>query len=217
MNRYKMHAALLAAVLCLSLLSGCIFRPTPPSEPDSAVGTPEPTATPLPTPEVLSVDVEQLLANMTPEEKVGQLFFVRPDALDPNQTTAQIDDSDAAGVTEMSVTIGNMLVRYPVGGVVLFDKNIRSPEQLTAFVDALQSASKTPLFIAVDEEGGIVTRLARNPNFELPGYESACCGEYGEHHRRLSQAVRHFHGLRPGGGREHQSGQPGDPFQSLLR
>ena len=181
MNRYKMHAALLAAVLCLSLLSGCIFRPTPPSEPDSAVGTPEPTATPLPTPEVLSVDVEQLLANMTPEEKVGQLFFVRPDALDPNQTTAQINDSDAAGVTEMSVTIGNMLVRYPVGGVVLFDKNIRSPEQLTAFVDALQSASKTPLFIAVDEEGGIVTRLARNPNFELPGYESAAAvGAAGE-------------------------------------
>ena len=181
MNRNRMRAALLAAALCLSLLCGCSSRPETPSDGGSAAFTPEPTATPLPTPVAVPVDVEQLLMNMTLEEKVGQLFFVRPDALDPNQTTAQIDDSGAAGVTEMSVTMGNMLVRYPVGGVVLFDKNIRSPQQLTAFIDALQAASKTPLFIAVDEEGGIVTRLAGNPAFELPGYESAAAvGAAGE-------------------------------------
>ena len=172
MHHKKIRVLVTAALILLLLLCACSTRPAE-SGYAGAAFTPEPTATPLPTPEVKPVDVEQLLKNMTPEEKAGQLFFVRPDALDPNQSTAQIDDSGAVGVTEMSVTLGNMLVRYPVGGVVLFEKNIRSPEQLSAFTAALQAASKTPLFIAVDEEGGQVVRLANKPAFGLPGYESA--------------------------------------------
>ena len=171
--RHKRTCGLVTALaLALSLHCGCGSRPPDSPAPD-AVYTPVPTATPLPTPEVIPVDVEQLLENMSLEEKVGQLFIVRPDALDPNQTSAQIDDSGAQGVSEMSVTIGNMLVRYPVGGVAIFGKNIRSPEQLAEMIDALQDASKTPLFIAVDEEGGAVARLANHPAFSLPRYESA--------------------------------------------
>ena len=177
---HKKIRVLLPALLLLLLLWGCSSRPQQ-EEFRGAAFTPEPTATPLPTPEVVPVDVEQLLANMTTEEKVGQLFFVRPDALDPNQTTAQIDDSGSPGVREMSVTIGNMLVRYPVGGVVIFDKNITSPEQLTSLIASLQAASKLPLFIAVDEEGGAVARLANHRAFDLPRYESAAAvGAAGE-------------------------------------
>ena len=39
---------------------------------------------------------------LTLEQKVGQLFIVRPDALDPSQELAQIDDADSAGVTELT-------------------------------------------------------------------------------------------------------------------
>ena len=39
-------------------------------------------------------------------------------------------------------------------------KNITDPEQLAQFNADLQAASRTPLFIAVDEEGGAVARLA---------------------------------------------------------
>jgi len=179
--RLKLRRALVRALILGALLCGCGVRPTGRQDPDLTPFTPQPTATPLPTPAAPSVDVDQLLANMTLEEKAGQLFIVRPDALDPNQTTAQIDDSQAAGVTEMSMTIGNMLVRYPVGGVALFDKNITSPQQLTGLIGDLQAASKTPLFIAVDEEGGTVARLANHPAFRLPRFESAAAvGATGE-------------------------------------
>ena len=139
----------------------------------TATATPHPTATPVPTSEARTVDVDELLANMTLEEKVGQLFFVRPDALDPAQSAARAADASAPGVREMTEALGNMLVRCPVGGVVIFSKNIASPAQLREFLSALQSASKTPLFIAVDEEGGAVSRLAGAPGFGLPRHESA--------------------------------------------
>jgi beta-N-acetylhexosaminidase len=57
---------------------------------------------------------------------------------------------------------------YGVGGVVLFDnnvdlevtdRNITGPTQLKKLTAALRLASATPLFIAVDQEGGIVARL----------------------------------------------------------
>lgn len=57
---------------------------------------------------------------------------------------------------------------HDIGGVVLFDnnvdlgvtnRNITAPAQLKALTDSLRSTSATPLFIAVDQEGGIVARL----------------------------------------------------------
>jgi beta-N-acetylhexosaminidase len=57
---------------------------------------------------------------------------------------------------------------YGIGGVVLFDnnvdkgvtdRNITAPAQLKALTVALQSYAETPIFIAVDEEGGTVSRL----------------------------------------------------------
>lgn len=43
---------------------------------------------------------------------------------------------------------------YPAGGVVLFGKNLSSPQQLTAFLSAMQRASALPLLTGIDEEGG---------------------------------------------------------------
>ena len=113
------------------------------------------------------------LSGMTLREKVGQLFIVRPDALDPAQTQDRIDDADAAGVTALTDAMRETLETYPVGGVVLFGKNIESPAQLAAFTADLQEAGRLPMFIAVDEEGGAVARLANSPALSLPQYESA--------------------------------------------
>ena len=61
-----------------------------------------------------------------------------------------------------------------LGGVVLFDydvptksplRNVESPAQVTALVKSLQSASATPLLIAIDYEGGIITRLKEKHSF----------------------------------------------------
>lgn len=61
-----------------------------------------------------------------------------------------------------------------LGGVVLFDydlarksyvRNIESPPQVKTLVRALQAASPTPLLIAIDHEGGQITRLKEEYGF----------------------------------------------------
>lgn len=154
------------AVLLVPLLVACTTVP----EPESAVQRPTPTPTVQP---VQTDSVEALLASMTLREKVGQLFMVRPDALDPDLPQSVIDDDKAEGVQQLSDAMRQTLRQYPVGGICQFGKNIADPEQITRFNADLQAASEIPLLIAVDEEGGRVARLARNPAFSLPQYESA--------------------------------------------
>jgi len=66
------------------------------------------------------------------------------------------------GFEGKSVTddLKKMISDYYVGGVVLFERNIESPEQIAALTNDIQALNpKTPLFIAVDQEGGRVKRL----------------------------------------------------------
>lgn len=120
-------------------------------------------------------------ADLTLEQKVGQLFIVRPDTLDTESYTAeQSNDVDAKGATEINDSIRENIKKYQIGGVCQFGKNIVDPEQITAFNADLQEASDIPMFLAVDEEGGRVARLANTETFDLPTYESAAAvGEEG--------------------------------------
>lgn len=63
---------------------------------------------------------------------------------------------------------------HNLGGVILFDRdvqlgttgrNIQSPGQVRALTAGLQAAAATPLFIAVDQEGGRVRRLREEAGF----------------------------------------------------
>lgn len=154
-----------ASGLAACLLAGCVPASSAPS---SAPAAPTPTPTGAPVPQS-----NDPLASMTLREKVGQLFLVRPDALDESLSQNVIDDADAAGVTEASDSVRDFLHRYPVGGVVLFGKNITDAAQLQTLIGDLQAATAIPLLIGVDEEGGAVARLANAPGFALPQYESA--------------------------------------------
>lgn len=109
----------------------------------------------------------------TLEQKVGQLFIVRPDALDFSIPLGDIENADADGVTSVTSAVESTIEKYYVGGVCQFSKNILNPDQLKKFNNALQTASEIPMFITVDEEGGIVARLANNSSFGLPKYKSA--------------------------------------------
>ena len=80
----------LAVFLLVLGCAGC--QPTGGNDP-----TPEPTPTPTPIPDDPKPDdeptvqsPEQLLAAMTLEEKIGQLFIVRPESLDPTLTPEQV-------------------------------------------------------------------------------------------------------------------------------
>ncbi|MBU5214240.1 beta-N-acetylhexosaminidase [Heyndrickxia oleronia] len=90
--------------------------------------------------------VDHLLKKMTLEEKVGQLVIVgfqtkQPDSL----ITAMIRD-------------------YHVGGVILYDRNMDSPNQVTHLTSdlqrlALENTHQIPLIVSIDQEGGQIVRM----------------------------------------------------------
>ncbi len=128
-------------------------------------------------PETNEEIAKRMLSEMTVREKVGQLFIVRPEAL---STPDKNLSANYKSVSAMSQTMKNNFKKYPVGGVALFSANIVSPSQTLAFNKELLNACEIPLFIAVDEEGGRVARLANNKSFGLKKYESAqAVGESG--------------------------------------
>lgn len=118
--------------------------------------------------------VQAYIDSMSLEEKVGQLFVVFPEALSGTDGNAGLNDSSSNNaVTSATQNVKNAVKKYHIGGVVMFAKNVKTPSQITEFNKNLQAASDIPLFIAVDEEGGKVARLARNSNFSLTKYSSA--------------------------------------------
>ena len=106
-----------------------------------------------------------IAGEMTLREKVGQLFVIRPDHLDPSLTPEQIDDNNKYGVKKVSPEMRRLMRQYPAGGFILFRKNIDSPSQLKRFANELKSLGKVPAIMAVDEEGGQIARLANHKAF----------------------------------------------------
>jgi beta-N-acetylhexosaminidase len=95
---------------------------------------------------------------VTLEDQIGQMLLVGF-----RGTTLEADNHIISDIEE-----------YNLGGVILYEKdgptqsrprNIESPEQLKKLVSALRSHSKEKLFVAIDQEGGIVNRLKRNYGF----------------------------------------------------
>ncbi|WP_108248772.1 beta-N-acetylhexosaminidase [Planctomonas deserti] len=69
--------------------------------------------------------------------------------------------------TELPDWVGALL-RQGLGGVCLFGENMRSRNQLRALTDAVRAANPDAL-IAIDEEGGDVTRLYYDEGSPFPG------------------------------------------------
>lgn len=162
-----MKRSLVAIILLSVLLALCACGgKTGPAAMESL----SPTPTTAPTPEQSAA--EKALAAMSTDEKIGQLFMIRPESLDPNLTPAQVHNAEQYGATEVSDAMAATLKEYPAGGIAVFSKNISSPAQLTSFVAALQNASATPLIMGIDEEGGSVARIGNSKSFDVPKYGS---------------------------------------------
>ena len=149
--------------LCaLLLLTGCgkeqigvsvvTYGETPPGD-----TRPAPPPEPEPPPDPRQETVEALLAEMTLEEKVGQMFFVRcPD-----------------------VGAAERISEYHLGGCLLFTRDFKdsagewlSERDFTQKILGYQEISSLPLLIGVDEEGGTVARASRNPNLFTEKFKS---------------------------------------------
>ena len=161
-----------------------------------ACGAPAPSQTPVETPaETPPANTQPTdpLEGLTLRQKVGQLFVVRPDSLDFTQTQEQINDAKAEGVTAVTGELLAALEQYPVGGIAVFGKNIQSPDQLRQFTADWSTAGDIPLFLAVDEEGGRVARLANSEGFALPQYESAAATvDAGEMGREIGAYLKEY-------------------------
>lgn len=132
--------------------------PAPPPEPEPQPEShPEPPSEPEPPPDPKQETVEALLAEMTLEEKVGQMFFVRcPD-----------------------VGAAERISEYHLGGCLLFTRDFKdsagewlSERDFTQKILGYQEISSLPLLIGVDEEGGAVARASRNPNLFTEKFKS---------------------------------------------
>ena len=97
-------------------------------------------------------EAQELLENMTLEEKVAQVFLFR----------CPSENALAAVQT------------YQPGGFMLFAKDFdgKTAEQIRTELESYQQASKIPMFLAVDEEGGTVVRVSRNANLAPKPFQS---------------------------------------------
>lgn len=142
----------LFVLICLLLLGGCKAEVQETSAPATVPVVETTEAATLP-PETAPPDPIRLMLNdMSLEERVGQLFLAR------------CDDSYALSHIESC----------HLGGFVLFGRDFQDQtfpsmqEKLASY----QAAAKIPLLMAVDEEGGTVTRVSSNPNFREQRFSS---------------------------------------------
>lgn len=161
MKKFMKKIALVLMSLCIILTASCKQRVSVVDETEST------EKITFADDETVVYTAKDVLGKMSLREKVGQLFIVRPEAL-----AAQCNAETAAAVDRVDDAVISRLEEYPVGGVALFSRNITGAKQLPEFISDLQKNSKYPLFIAVDEEGGNVARVANSGYFEVASYKS---------------------------------------------
>ncbi len=141
-------------IVCLLLLAACSESGAETTQQESE--PPQVTET-MPTepadttpPETLAA--METAAAMNEEELVGQMFWARC----PQENAAEL------------------AAEYDLGGYVLFaaDLKDKSADQVRDTIQSYQDASAIPMLIAVDEEGGTVTRVSRYPQFRDSRFQS---------------------------------------------
>ena len=142
------------AILTLASLSGCGCSnktiETSPTEIETTsketepVTTQEVTTQPQTQPIENNDKIDELLNNMTLEEKVGQMFYVRC----PEENAVE------------------KISEYHLGGYILFGRDFadKTKEEIISDIQSYQGNSEIPLLIGTDEEGGTVTRVSDNTN-----------------------------------------------------
>lgn len=95
---------------------------------------------------------DRIVNDMSIEEKIGQLFLARLPVYDGE----------------------SMILQFTPGGVVMFGNNFSGKSASTVIneIASLQSASRFPLIVAVEEEGGTVTRVSHQTKLSKKRFRS---------------------------------------------
>src|SRR5215204_1722297 len=85
----------------------------------------------------------QTLLSLPLEKQIGQLLFI-------GLPGTELDAEARALVEEVSP-----------GGVIVFGRNVASPEQLRGLLDGVRASMRVEPLVGIDQEGGLVDRLRK--------------------------------------------------------
>ena len=99
--------------------------------------------------------IREVISGMTTEEKLAQMMIValRSDAANTNTAT------------QLSADYAALIRKYDFGGIILFTGNIEDTAQTVTLIRdsqeaAMRSEQGIPMFVCVDQEGGMVNRVS---------------------------------------------------------
>ena len=121
-------------------------------EEEMVIDTPEPAEEePGEEEDILGELAESYYSEMSIENKVAGLFMVTPESITGVKTATKAGDGTQEALNQ-----------YAVGGLIYFGQNILDKEQIMTMLSNTASMSNYPIFLAVDEEGGEVSRVANS-------------------------------------------------------
>ncbi len=145
--RKKLSFVLIILIIA-SLMGGCFGKiEEGPGDKNSQTGPDEGIGSQGDSSIDLEIDhIKEKIKKMTLEEKIGQIFIMGLDGYEADNDIKEMIEEDY------------------IGGIILFSRNVKKPEQLLELTNSLKninSANHIPLFISVDQEGGRVNRMPR--------------------------------------------------------
>lgn len=87
--------------------------------------------------------MQQPLTSLPLEQQIGQLLFI------------------GFPGTELDAETRSLIEHIEPGGVIIFGRNVASPEQLRKLLDDIRDVSKVEPLFGIDQEGGLVDRLRK--------------------------------------------------------
>lgn len=120
--------------LCVFVLNSCLYEKNQADEKVTKVS------------EIKEDEILNKVMNMSLDEKIGQLFIV---GFDGNTSLSEKDIS--------------LIKDFKVGGLIFFRRNITTANQTVDLINKIKIINSengnVPLFLSLDQEGGLVTRL----------------------------------------------------------
>ena len=100
-------------------------------------------------------EILKTISEMSTQEKLAQMMIV----------ALRSDGGNTKTATEINQDYADLLSKYDFGGLILFTGNMTDPAQTVTLIrDSQEAAMKSthgiPMFICVDQEGGMVNRVS---------------------------------------------------------
>jgi beta-N-acetylhexosaminidase len=186
------RAAACAALLALLILAGCSGGPAAAGLAQASGNTLAGTATPSPTPASHATTIsvgsalleararataDAYLAHMTLDEKLGQMMLIE------------------TLFTGYNADVDNMVRNLHAGAMIIYGQNIVNPQQLHDYIGTIQAHADLPMLVSMDEEGGVVDRLAQFDGSLPAAQDLAASGNPQQSWQAAARATREMQAL----------------------